>query len=69
MTRPDLSRLSSEEKDTLILALLERVAALEAKIGQSPKTPGNSSLPPSRGQRRTGRRGRSGRGASVMVRA
>jgi len=51
MTRPDLSRLSSEEKDTLILALLERVAALEAKIGQPPKTPGNSSLPPSRGQK------------------
>jgi len=51
MTRPDLSRLSSEEKDTLILALLERVAALEAKLGQPPKTPGNSSLPPSRGQK------------------
>jgi transposase len=51
MTRPDLSRLSLEEKDTLILALLERVASLEAKLGQPPKTPGNSSLPPSRGQK------------------
>ena len=51
MTRPDLSRLSSEEKDTLILALLERVAALEAKLGQPPKTPGNSGVPPSRGRK------------------
>jgi transposase len=51
MTRPDLSRLSPEEKDRLILALLDRVAALEAKLGQPPKTPGNSSVPPSRGQK------------------
>jgi transposase len=51
MARPDLSRLSSEEKDALILALLDRVAALEAKLGQPPKTPDNSSLPPSRGQK------------------
>jgi len=28
ITRPDLSRLSHEEKDALILALLERIAAL-----------------------------------------
>ncbi len=49
MTRPDLSRLSPEEKDALILARLDRVAALEAKLGQPPKTPDNSSLPPSRG--------------------
>ena len=53
MTRLDLSRLSSEEKDTLILALLERVAALEAKLGEPPKTPDNSSVPPSRGQKTT----------------
>jgi transposase len=51
MTRPDLSRLSPEEKDALILALLDRVAALEAKLGQPPKTPGNSSLPPSHGHK------------------
>jgi transposase len=51
MTRLDLSRLSPEEKDALILALLERVAVLEAKLNQPPKTPGNSSLPPSRGQK------------------
>lgn len=41
MTRIDLSRLSPEEKDALILALLERVAALEAKLGQPPGTIGN----------------------------
>ena len=51
MPRSDLSRLSHEEKDALILALLERVAALEAKLNQPPKTPDNSSLPPSRGQK------------------
>src|SRR5512142_5637 len=51
MTRIDLSRLSPEEKDVLIVALLERVAALEAKLNQPPKTPGNSSVPPSRGQK------------------
>ena len=51
MTRPDLSRLSPEEKDALILALLDRVAALEARLGQPPKTPGNSGVPPSRGQK------------------
>lgn len=33
MTRIDLSRLTSEEKNDLILALLERVAVLEAKLG------------------------------------
>lgn len=51
MTRIELSRLSSKEKDALILALLERVAALEAKLNQPPKTPNNSSLSPSRGQK------------------
>ena len=51
MPGPDLSRLSHEEKDALILALLERVAALEAKLNPPPKTPDNSSLPPSRGQK------------------
>ncbi len=37
MTRPDLSGLCSEGKDALILALLERVVALEAKLNQPPK--------------------------------
>jgi transposase len=54
---PDLSRLSHEEKDALILALwtqvqvlTARVAELQARLGAPPKTPDNSSLPPSRGQ-------------------
>jgi len=50
-------------------ALLARIAELEAKLGQPPKTPTNSSLPPSRGQKaniaappreRKGRKGRPG---------
>jgi len=34
-------------------ALLARVVALEAKLGLPPKTPDNSSLPPSKGQKRS----------------
>lgn len=56
VTIPDLSRLSGVEKDALILALLERletaerrIAELEAKLNEPPKTPDNSSVPPSRG--------------------
>src|SRR5512135_506661 len=71
MTRIDLSRLSAEEKDVLIVALLERVAALEAKLNQPSKTPGNSSVPPSRGQKanrpprpKTPRRKRKGPGVT-----
>ena len=55
---PDLSRLSHDEKDALIRALwaqvqalTARVAVLEAKLGTPPKTPDNSSLPPSKGQK------------------
>ncbi len=58
---PDLSSLSPAEKDALIRALwaqvralaeqvatlTARVAELEAKLGVPPKTPDNSSLPPS----------------------
>ena len=61
MTPPDLTRLSHEEKDALILALFaqldaahERIAALETRLGeltQPPKTPDNSSKPPSQGQK------------------
>jgi len=54
----DLSCLTHEEKDTLIRALwaqvqalTARVAELEARLGVPPKTPDNSSLPPSRGQK------------------
>jgi len=55
---PNLSLLSHEQKDALITALMAQVAALtarvaelEAKLGLPPKTPDNSSLPPSRGQK------------------
>ena len=62
MTRtPDLSKLSHAEKDALILALFDRlavqdarIAALEARIDaltRPPKTPDNSSKPPSQGQK------------------
>ena len=55
---PDLSRLSHDEKDALIRALwaqvqalTARVAELEARLGLPPKTPDNSSVPPSAGQK------------------
>jgi len=65
MQLPDLSRLTHEEKDALILALwgqvqaltaqvqtlVARVAELEAKLNVPPKTPDNSSLPPSQGKK------------------
>ncbi len=41
---PDLSKLSHEEKDSMILTLLERLDALEARMG---KNSHNSSKPPS----------------------
>jgi transposase len=62
MTRPsDLSSLSSSEKDTLISVLMARLDALEAenamlreKLNLPPKTPDNSSKPPSQGQKPNG---------------
>ena len=62
---PDLSLLTLDEQDALIRALwaqvqaltaqvqtlVVRVAELEAKLNVLPKTPDNSSLPPSRGQK------------------
>lgn len=55
---PNLNHLSHPEKDALILALwaqvqalTARVAELEAKLGDPPKTPENSSVPPSKGQK------------------
>ena len=58
---PDLNKLSHAEKDALILALFselatmqQRIAALEARIEEltrPPKTPENSSKPPSQGQK------------------
>ena len=58
MAPPDLRTLTEVEKDALIRArwaqvqtLTTRVAELEARLNQPPKTPGNSSLPPSRGHK------------------
>src|SRR3954466_6306291 len=58
---PDLATLSHAEKDALILALFRqlavaeaRIAALEARVDDltgPPKTPDNSSKPPSQGQK------------------
>lgn len=55
---PNLDHLSHAEKDVLIhalwaqvQALLTRVATLEAKLGEPAKTPDNSSVPPSKGQK------------------
>ena len=55
---PNLSGLTHAEKDALILALWQRVhaaeqrlAELEARLNSPPKTPDNSSLPPSKGQK------------------
>jgi len=60
----DLSKLTAAEKDALILSLLPlvgqleaalaRIAELEARLAlleKPPKTPDNSSLPPSKGQK------------------
>jgi len=55
---PDLTGLSHDEKDALIRALwaqvetlTARVADLEAKLDEPPKTPDNSSVPPSQGKK------------------
>ena len=57
-TPPILTDLSHAEKDALILALwaqvqtlTARIAELEAKASEPPKTPDNSSTPPSKGQK------------------
>ena len=72
MYQDDLAKLSRDELIALGLALAaqiealaaqitelaRRVAELEAKLGQPPKTPDNSSVPPSQGRKanRTERR-------------
>jgi len=55
---PDLDHLSHAEKDALIRTLWHRlemaerrIADLEAKLNEPSKTPDNSSLPPSKGQK------------------
>ena len=65
MYQDDLAKLSRDElialalaqsaqieaQTTQIAALLQRIAELEAKLGQPPKTPDNSSVPPSQGRK------------------
>jgi transposase len=66
--RPDLRSLDPSDKDALIVTLLARIDALirenaalrvrvaefEAKLGLPPKTPDNSSMPPSQGRKASG---------------
>src|SRR5436190_20462806 len=49
MERDELAELSREHLVELVLALSTEVAELKARLGQPPKTPGNSSVPPSVG--------------------
>ena len=82
----NLSTLSHDDKDALIRALwaqvqalTARVADLEAMLGGPPKTPDNSSVPPSQGKRpnradnpkregpRQGSLGRKGGGRTLMA--
>ena len=49
MERDALAELSREQLIELVLGLAARVAELEARPGQPPTTPGNSSVPPSVG--------------------
>jgi len=72
---PEIAVLDSNGKEMLILALLEqnamlrdrlavqdrRIAELEAKLGKPPKTPSNSSLPPSQGHKSSGEEARGGK--------
>jgi len=57
---PDLSNLSRARKDALIASLMVQVAALtarlselEARLGLPPKTTDSSSVPPSKGQKKS----------------
>src|SRR3954467_5079111 len=49
MERDALAELSREQLVDLVLGLAAEVAELQARIGRPPKTPGNSSVPPSVG--------------------
>jgi transposase len=49
MERDALAELSREQLIELVLGLVAEVAELKARVGQPPKTPGNSSVPPSVG--------------------
>jgi transposase len=55
---PNLDHLSHAQKDALIRALWQRldvaerrIAELEVRLAEPGKTPDNSSLPPSKGQK------------------
>jgi transposase len=57
---PNVSQLSHAQKDALIASLMAQVAALtarlaemQAKLGLPAKTPDNSSVPPSKGQKKS----------------
>ena len=78
MNREALLALSKDELVDLILAqhalietLTARIAALEAKLNSPPKTPGNSSLPPSKGRKPNlpGRPGKPRHGRPGVTRA
>ena len=70
--KPLVLRLLAQNGELIeqVKQLLARIAELEARSGQPPKTPANSSLPPSSGQKanvaapqpapRKGRKGRPG---------
>src|SRR5919112_1293402 len=70
MDRDALAELSREQLIELVLGLAAEVAELKAQQGQPPKTPGNSSVPPSvgfkanRAERRAGKRRRGHDGIS-----
>ena len=51
MNRKALKSLDKEALIDLVLTLAARVAELEAKLGLPPKTPDNSSTPPSQGKK------------------
>src|ERR1700739_959182 len=58
MYREELAKLSNQELIALVLAqasqikeLTRRIAELETKLGGPPKTPDNSSVPPSQGRK------------------
>lgn len=67
MDAESLARLDKAQLIELVLKLEARIAALEARLGGPPKTPSNSSLPPSTAEkpnraerRRQKRKGRPG---------
>ena len=64
LSAPNFSLLNAKEKDALIVQLLARLEALERenaglreKLNLPPKTPDNSSTPPSQGHKASGASG------------